>query len=749
MTSSTPPAGPPGGPLITAPQRPPQEGARPHLDGELVGFLHQSTDGAFAIARVRVGMDEQIAVGPVGHVAVGQTVRLSGRWTEHPRFGRRFQVERAVVEDPRTVAGIERYLISAAIPGLGDAFARRVVEAFGVETLRVIDEQPERLLEVSGIGQKRLGEIKEHWARDRRNRELQATLRGYGLSQALANKIIDRYGEKTLSLVQRTPYRLCEDIVGVGFRTADLIARAAGLDLNDPSRAEAAALFLLGQAEGEGHCFLPLAELVRRAERLEVAPPATQAAVQALHERDAVARYPAADPAAEPIYRKVLDEAEEHVAAWLAELARQAPPRRGPVDTGPDEAALSLQLNAQQRGAVETALQSGLTIITGGPGTGKTTIVRVLMRAGGRGGERWLLAAPTGRAARRLSETTGAEARTLHRLLEFNPGDGSFARSHTNPLEADGVLVDEASMVDLNMMAFLVDALPAGCRLVLVGDADQLPSVGPGRVLGELVECGAVPVCTLTEVYRQAADSGIVRNAWRIHRGDPPISGEREEGGGINDFFVLNRDSDEAAAEALVRVVTERLPRLGFDPLRDVQILTPMHAGLLGTEALNLRLQAVLNPTGDAVTRGGRQMRVGDRVLQVRNDYDNEIFNGDTGRVVSVNGPRLDVDFDGRIIGLSGEQLDDLALAYAISIHKSQGSEYPAVLVLLSRAHRVMLRRNLLYTAITRARRFCCVIGDPWAIRTAAREQGGVERYCRLGERLSRWTGAPAPHGLG
>lgn len=721
---------------------PPSEGARPHLDGELVGFLHQSPDGSFAIARVRVGMDEQIAVGPIGHVAVGQTVRLSGRWADHPRFGRRFQVERAVVEDPRTVAGIERYLISAAIPGLGDAFARRVVEAFGVETLRVIDEQPERLLEVSGIGQKRLGEIKEHWARDRRNRELQATLRGYGLSQALANKIIDRYSDKTLAIVQRSPYRLCEDIVGVGFRTADLIARAAGLDLDDPARAEAAALFLLGQAEGEGHCFLPMAELVRRAERLEVRPGATQAGVQALAQRGAVILHPAADPAAAPVYRKVLDDAEEHVAAWLTEVARRAPRRAAPIDTGPDEAALKLQLNAQQRGAVETALQSGLTIITGGPGTGKTTIVQVLIRAGRRSGEQWLLAAPTGRAARRLAETTGAEARTLHRLLEFNPGDGTFARSHTHPLEADGVLVDEASMVDLHMMAFLVDALPAGCRLVLVGDADQLPSVGPGRVLGELVECGAVPVCTLTEVYRQASDSGIVRNAWRIHRGEPPVSGERDEGSVSSDFFVVGRESDEAAAEALVRVLTERLPRLGFDPLRDVQVLTPMHAGLLGTEALNQRLQAVLNPSGDALSRGGRQLRVGDRVLQVRNDYENEIFNGDTGRVLRVEGPRLDVDFDGRVIGLSGEQLDDIALAYAISIHKSQGSEYPAVLVVLSRAHRVMLRRNLLYTAITRARRFCCVIGDPWAIRTAAREQGGVERYCRLGERLARWARA-------
>lgn len=729
-----PGAGLPFGPPAAAP-------GGPHLDGEVLGFLHQSADGSFAIARLRASDEggEQIAVGPIGHVAVGQSVRLTGRWTEHSRHGRRFQVERVVVEDPRTVAGIERYLISAAIPGLGDAFARRVVEHFGVETLRVIDEEPERLREVPGIGAKRLTEIKEHWARDRRNREVQATLRGFGVSQALANKIIDRYGTTALGVVQRTPYTLCAEVPGVGFRTADAIARAVGIPRDDPARAEAGAAYLLSQAEGEGHCFLPLGELLRRAERLEISASAMQAAVERCEQAGAVVRHDAPEPGLAPIYGPLLDQAEEHVAAWLVQLTAGVKPGRT-VDVGEDEAALGLQLNGQQRAAVEAGLRGGLTLITGGPGTGKTTIVRVLVRAARRRGEQWLLAAPTGRAARRLAEATGAEARTLHRLLEFNPGEGSFARDHTHPLEADGVLIDEASMVDLPLMASLVDALPPGCRLVLVGDADQLPSVGPGRVLGELVECGAVPVCTLTEVYRQAADSGIVRNAWRIHRGEAPVSGERDESGAVSDFFVLPRDNDEAGAEALVRVLTDRLPRLGFDPLRDVQVLTPMHAGTLGTEALNARLQAALNPDGDALRRGQRQLRVGDRVIQVRNDYDNEIFNGDTGRVVQIEGGTLHVDFDGRRVALSGEQLDDLALAWAISIHKSQGSEYPAVLVVLSRAHRVMLRRNLLYTAITRARRFCCVVGDPWAVRTAAREQGGSERWCRLGERVRRWA---------
>ena len=380
-----------------------------------------------------------------------------------------------------------------------------------------------------------------------------------------------------------------------------------------------------------------------------------------------------------------------------------------------------------------------MTVITGGPGTGKTTIVRALLEAAGRLQQSWLLAAPTGRAAQRLGETTGREGRTVHRLLEYNPHNGGFTKGPLDPLSADGVLVDEASMVDVRLMASLLGAIPDGCRLVLVGDADQLPSVGPGRVLGELVASGAVPVATLSEVYRQAAGSGIVRNAWRVNGGAMPVSGEKEPAAGDRDpdFYVVGREDPRAAQQTALAILTRRLPQLGFDPRTDVQVLTPMHAGPLGTVEMNARIQAALNPGEGGLVRGQRTFREGDRVIQVRNDYDNDIFNGDVGTVEHVLGGRMTVDFEGHRVDLVGEQLRDIELAWAISIHKSQGSEYPAVVVLLHRSHRIMLRRNLLYTAMTRARRFCCVVADPWALRTAVQTRGGDERWTRLAERLA------------
>jgi exodeoxyribonuclease V alpha subunit len=365
----------------------------------------------------------------------------------------------------------------------------------------------------------------------------------------------------------------------------------------------------------------------------------------------------------------------------------------------------------------------------------------MLMAMAERRREQWRLAAPTGRAARRMAEATGADASTIHRLLEYNGRTGRFTRTASNPLVCDGVLIDEASMVDIRLMASLVAALPEGCKLVLVGDADQLPSVGPGRVLADIISSGQVPVCTLGEVYRQAQDSGIVRNAHRINRGETPTSGEHEDGPA--DFFEVHRGDPAQAQATILQIVTERLARRGFDPCRDVQVLTPMHNGPLGTQALNQALQAALNPSGPEVRRGPRVYREGDRVLQLRNDYDHEVFNGDAGTVTRATGGALTVDFDGRLVTLRGEALGDIDLAYAVSIHKSQGSEYPAVVVALHRAHFIMLRRNLLYTAITRAQRFCCVVGDRWAIRTAVATRGGDERWTRLGERLQpEWRGA-------
>lgn len=710
------------------------------IEGELTGFSYRTDDGGFAVARIRTAEGEAIAVGPLGHVGEGQHVALSGRWSTHSQYGRRFRVESVMVDDPRTLRGLERYLGSGAVKGLGKEFARRVVAEFGLQTLDVIENEPEKLLSVEGIGKKRLEKIVEHWENDRLHREVHATLRGHGVGQALSNRIVDRYGSGAMGVITRQPYRLAAEVRGVGFRTADAIAQAQGIPRDHPDRAEAALEHLLREAESDGHCFVPEGELLARALRLDVPRDPALMALDRLILQARAVRHDAADAAERPVYHPDLERAEAFVADRLrALLAARADDSAHALDTTIDEKKVGLELNADQRTAVRRALSHGVTVITGGPGTGKTTTVKVLLASAGRRHESWVLAAPTGRAARRLAETTGRDGKTLHRLLEYTPRTSDFTRGPDNPLDADAVLVDEASMIDIRLMSALLGAIPDGTRLVLVGDADQLPSVGAGRVLGDLIRSGEVPVATLSEVYRQAADSGIVRNAWRVNQGEVPVSGQREPDrrpGTAPDFFVIERDDPIAAQRTVLEVVGNRVKRLGFDPLTDVQVLTPMHNGPLGTVALNERLQATLNPEGDSLKRGNKLFRAGDRVIQVKNDYDNDIFNGDTGTIVAAGSAGLIVDFDGRQIGLTGESLDVVEPAWAISIHKSQGSEYRAVVVVLHRAHRIMLRRNLLYTAMTRAREFCCIVGDRWAIQTAVQTAGGVSRWTRLADRL-------------
>ena len=711
--------------------------AEERVEGELLGFTFRTEDGGFSVARVRT--EDQIriiAVGPIGHVTEGQHLMLTGRWVEHSSHGRQFKVSSVLVEDPRTTRGLARYLGSGAVTGLGKEFAKRVVETFGLDTLAVIEETPERLLEVPGIGKKRMDRIRDHWVADQKNREVYATLHGYGIGRALAGRIVEKYGDKSPIIITRHPYQLAADIARVGFRTADMIARDVGIDLDHPDRADAATLHLIREAEGQGHCFLPRGELIGRASNLEVGAEHTEQAIKRLLLSGHLVAYQTLMEADQPLYSPALERAEALIARRLNDLAaahENAPPASAPI-LKRVEARESLELNEDQRRAVLTALTGGVTVITGGPGTGKTTIVKLLLRLATVRKERWLLAAPTGRASRRLAEATGSEAKTIHRLLEYNGRTGQFQRTTTNPLEADGVLIDEASMVDVRLMSALLSAVPQGCRFVLVGDADQLPSVGAGRILGDIIASGQLPVATLGEVYRQAADSGIVQNAHRINAGEPPVSGELDDG--RPDFFEIHRGEALDAQRTIIEVVTSRLTKRGFDPMRDVQVLTPMHNGVLGTEALNTALQASLNPDGEAIKRGNRIFRQGDRIIQLRNDYDNDIFNGDVGTITVAAGGTLTVDFEGRTVQLRGEQLNDIELAYAISIHKSQGSEYPAVVLALHRAHFVMLRRNLLYTGVTRAKRFCCLVGDRWAIRQAVANPGGGERWTLLADRL-------------
>ena len=712
------------------------------IEAELLGFSFCSDDGGFAVTRVRIS-DGSIAtaVGPLGHVTEGQHLVLTGRWTTHRQFGRQFRVLSVLIEDPRTLRGLERYLGSGAVRGLGPEMARRLVNHFGLQTLNVIDNEPQRLREVKGIGRKRAERILTHWAEDRALREVFASLRGFGIGQALSKKIVDRFGPQTMGIVQRQPYRLCREIRGVGFRTADAIAREANMPLDAPERAEAGLLHLLSQAEGDGHCFLPQAELLRQMAVLEIPEKVATQSIDRLLLQGILSTNETANVSpGRPIYRAEMAQLEAWIAQWIRHRLKADQPSPARVNTRKAEEQLGLQLSQDQRRAVVQCFDTPVTTLTGGPGTGKTTIVQVILALAAERNERWLLAAPTGRAARRLGESANADGKTIHRLLEFNAHTGLFQRDASNPLVADGVLIEEASMIDVPLMASLTAAIPDDCRLVLVGDADQLPSVGPGKILGDMVSCGTVPVATLSKVYRQAGHSGIVRNAHRINQGERPISGERDDSQSTvpSDFFVVHRTDPLEAQATILEVVLRRLPSLGFDPLQDVQVLTPMHNGPLGTEALNHHLQRLLDAGPTAAEIGERKFRVGDRVMQTRNDYDQDIFNGDTGRIVSARNGILDVSFDGRVVQIDGDGIRNLSLAYALSIHKSQGSEYPAVVVVLHRAHRIMLRRNLLYTALTRARRFCCLIGDPWAIEQAIEHQGGAERWTLLARRISR-----------
>ncbi len=697
------------------------------LEGELITFRFQAEDGSFAVAVIKTDDGEQIAVGAIGHLQAGAWLLLEGRWTEHPRFGSRFRVQSFLVDDPRTHRGLERYLASSSIKGLGPALAGRLVEGFGLELLRVLDESPERLLEIRGIGKKRLKEIEAQWDREKAGRELAILLRGHGLGAAVVSRIIDRYGDAAMGRVTSDPYRLADEIRGVAFRTADAIARSVGIAVDDPRRHDAAVHWILSRAEGSGHCFLPHGELVKqlRGLGLELDLGRMLLAGQVVVEN-------ASDPRIRPVYRSATHARERCVAEDLRSRLSRA--ERGPVaaDLLQAEQRVGLSLAVGQRKAVKSALSHRVSVITGGPGTGKTTIVRVLVAAASLMKETWSLAAPTGRAARRLAEATGQGGSTLHRLLEYSMQEGRFLRNERRLLECDAVLVDEASMVDLELMEALLSALPSSSRLVLIGDADQLPSVGAGRVLGDLIDSGVVPVCSLGEVYRQAAGSGIVVNANRILGGRLPISSEREQGVRDDFFVVVRDDGSESVARTVLAAVT-RLEERGYDPRADIQVLTPMHKGPVGTQVLNGVLQTRLNPDGVPGVRG---LRVGDRVIQGRNDYDNEVFNGDVGIVVGFQAGQVEVDFAGRRVVLVGDQLDDLSLAYAISIHKSQGSEYPAVVVALDRGHFVMLRRSLLYTAVTRARRFCCVVGASKAIALATRQEGGADRWTGLSARL-------------
>lgn len=713
------------------------------LCGEIVRTTFASEETGFTIAKVRVkGQGEVTVVGPLMAPPNGTFIEALGRFETHPQYGRQFKVEKFSTALPVTAEGIKKYLASKAIHGIGPKMAERLVSAFGNQTLAVIDQEPERLLDVEGIGKKKAEQILAGWEEQMDVRQVMVFLHSHGVGSAFASRIVKAFGKKAVQVVTRNPYALATEVAGIGFLTADRIARSTGFALDAPQRVHAGLLYVLAHATDEGHLFLPMEPLVQKAVELLHLPlePIGQG-IAYLAQNEKVITKKVADPEiGEAVYLPWLFHSERGIAVTLSRVAA-AP--KFPVFEDPKgevtamEKRLSMTLAPMQREAVRGALTYKTLVITGGPGTGKTTIIKAILKIYHKAGARMLLAAPTGRAAKRMTESTGFPAKTIHRLLEFSFQKGGFQRNRENPLSCDVLVVDEASMIDVPLMFNLLKAVPDTATLLLVGDVHQLPPVGPGNVLRDIIASGRIPVTTLTEIFRQARKSLIVVNAHRINEGKSPFSGTREPGG---DFFIIERNDPEAVARTIVELVARRIPRrFNLNPMEDIQLLTPMHRGSLGGERLNQLLQETLNPKPrGAAEEAGFRFRSGDKVMQLKNNYDKEVFNGDIGRVAVADAAarRVIARFDDNEVTYEAAELDEITLAYAISIHKSQGSEYPAVVIPVSTQHQIMLQRNLIYTAITRGKELVILVGSWKALAMAVKNNRTIKRFTRLTDLL-------------
>jgi exodeoxyribonuclease V alpha subunit len=720
------------------------------LDGTVGRVTFHNADSGFTVARFTTTKGEPITiVGELVDVDEGAPLSVEGQWQTDRKWGKQFRVAAATPRTPNDKLGIERFLASRGIPGLGPALAKRVVEKFGMDTLRVIEEAPHRLTEVVGIGKQRATKISEVMQDSRELQNVMVFLRGHGVSAAFATRIVKRYGKDAVNVVRANPYRLAHEVWGIGFRTADAIAGALGMAKDAPERLEAGLLHALETSVEDGHVHLPDADLIARAaELLGTAPDPLPARLGALEQRGLVVRELLGDRGPCTSMPE-LHDAEIESAASLADIIR-TPGKPMGLDVEQAihafETVTGVTLAAQQRRAVEAALLDKCVVITGGPGVGKTTIVKAIVHLARLVHRRVGLSAPTGRAAKRLGEATRWEATTIHRLLEFNPREGGFQRRRDNPLDVDLLVIDEASMLDALLLRAALAALRPGAQLVLVGDVDQLPSVGAGAVLHDVIASEAATVIRLTEIFRQAAQSKIVISAHQINHGEvpdlEPPAAAIGSAAAASDFYFIARDDPDAARATIVELVADRIPaRFGFDAIGQVQVLAPMHRGDLGTAALNHALQERLNPqqaVGAELSRGDRVFRTRDKVMQLKNDYDRGVFNGDIGVVAGIDtdAATMRVDFEGRIATYERGELEQLVHAYAVSIHKAQGSEYPAVVIPLATQHYMMLQRSLLYTAVTRGKQLVVLVGSKRAIAMAVENADAKRRYTWLAERL-------------
>lgn len=712
------------------------------LEGQVDRIVYRNEENCYTVARLKTEAPDLVTV--VGNflaISEGETIRVWGQWVNHPEYGRQLKMEEYQTVIPATREGIERFLASGAVKGIGPVMAKRLVDKFGSATLDIMEKAPHRLSEVEGIGPIRAEAIAAAFQSQKEVRDVMVFLQGHGVSPAYAARIYQEYGPQAVDVVRTDPYRLAMDVYGIGFKIADGIASNLGIAADSPARIKAGLIYLLQLAGEEGHVYLPREELTRRgAELLEVDEARVEVALEGLEEAAIVNI-----DGETCIYPWYLCAAERGVAAKL--LALQASfqgdqeDMEGQLNLAERDAGLTLA--SQQRLAVLRALNRGVIVITGGPGTGKTTIIRFIHTLLKKKGLRVALASPTGRAARRLKEATGAEAKTIHRLLEFGMVEGRpcFQRDEDRPLSQGAVIIDEVSMVDISLMYSLLKAIAPGTRLILVGDVDQLPSVGPGNVLRDIINSGVVESVRLTEIFRQRGKSLIVKNAHRINQGIFPILTPRD-----GDFFFIEEKEPNGIVEVIKGLVQERLPRyLDCDPVDDIQILSPMRRTTTGVDNLNHVLQETLNPPRPhkGVVRSGTHLfREGDKVMQVKNNYQTMIFNGEMGRILRIDAEERQVlvqfsDEQGdKAVSYGPEDLDELALAYAVSVHKSQGSEFPAIVLPVTTQHFIMLQRNLLYTALTRAKRLAVLVGTKKAVAIAVKNNRIDVRYSLLDRRL-------------
>ncbi|WP_287677488.1 ATP-dependent RecD-like DNA helicase [Bacteroides sp.] len=696
-------------------------------------ITYQNPENGYSVMRVKLkGYDELVTlVGNLLEVPAGSVLLCEGDWKVDKRYGSQFVAQTWEEVMPATLYGIEKYLGSGLVKGVGPKFAQLIVNRFGLDTIEIIETDIKRLYEVPGIGQKRVEKIAESWEKQKDIKNVMLFLQGYGVSTAYAAKIYRQYGKESIDTVKTNPYKLADDIWGIGFKTADTIASKMGYEKNDLRRLKSGVTYTLSHMAEEGNVYAEEEQLVKSAIELLDADeaPVRQAISEMLQSEDLIAD-------AEAIYMPPFYYAEVGTANRLNKLLDCV--EGNLFNIIPDISVISKQTGVEydevQAEAIREAVSSKVMVLTGGPGTGKTTTTQGIIAALKAMGLCILLAAPTGRAAKRMSEATGMEAKTIHRLLEYNPKDG-YKRNDDNPLEGDALIVDECSMIDLLLMNNLMKAIPAGMRLVLVGDIDQLPSVGAGNVLRDIIDSKRIPVIRLTRIFRQAQESRIVMSAHDINKGVFPDTSN----GKNTDFFFIQQEDPEQAVDTIVKLVKERLPNAYKRPTSDIQVLTPMQRGVVGAANLNMALQTVLNPGQVSLNRSGYSFRQGDRVMQLRNNYDKEVFNGDLGYIerVDMEDRTLFVCFDGRTVEYDVSELDELTLAYATTIHKSQGSEYPIVVMPVLMTHYVMLQRNLIYTGITRAKKICVLVGTKKALSFAIRNLSVLKRNTKLKERLN------------